>query len=445
MLKSLFTLGLIAIFASFAVRSHYAAMLMYWWFGIFRPHEWMWWNLSSLRLPLIAAFIFLVPTLLRGKFPRIDNSVAVILLAWALLVFASELITGCDWTSPRSLKYVLTLVVVVLLTDRVIDTRGKIFGLMLTSAFSLTFYTSKAGLIALVTGGDLYGANVGGGSFTGSNAVAMGAAMSLFMMIFVLQNIGNERGLEAIRTLIPLEFLRRYLFFGTLIVILGSVYFVVATQSRGTALALACALFVWVVLHPKRFKVLTVCIILLTSIWLFAPIPDSYNDRIASIFADEEDLDNSAISRPHFWAVAKLMAADYPLGVGIGCYQARYNEYDQTGGQYGRNRSVHSSHYGIIAEMGYPGFVLWLILLSTIFWKLLKARARARPLIHLNNESWFYFYLSNALISSLVVFVIGGSFYEFLYNDYTWIIVATTISIQRLFTQAEKPSRAVER
>ena len=53
-------------------------------------------------------------------------------------------------------------------------------------------------------------------------------------------------------------------------------------------------------------------------------------------------------------AVAIRMANAHPLfGIGHNAYNTAYNAYDFSKGAYGSGRSVHSSFFGILAELGY--------------------------------------------------------------------------------------------
>ena len=69
-----------------------------------------------------------------------------------------------------------------------------------------------------------------------------------------------------------------------------------------------------------------------------------------SAFADKEDHEASAASRPFFWSVAVRLVEDNPLGIGIKCYQSHYDCYNPTGGEWGCGRAVHSSHFEVLAE-----------------------------------------------------------------------------------------------
>lgn len=432
MLKSLTALFLIGLFSWYAVGSVYVAMLMYWWFGIFRPQEWMWWDVSSLHLPLLAAVLFAGMALAKGYYPKATHPISKLILLYLVAVLISAL-NGCSSYESVNAAYVATLVLFILLTERVLQSPSSIWGLVFVAAVSLAYHSSKLSYHALIYGNTLYGIPVSRGSFSDGNSSALGASMGMFMFLFLISAIGSGTTATTPEWL-SRNLTRRAIKGWILFLMLGSLVFVFKTESRGSALSLLLGLVIWFLLHPRKIRV-TAAMSLIVVIVLSIGIPESYRERIASAFADTSELEDSAASRPHYWATAKLMVRDNPLGVGIGCFKSNYDAYDPSDGRYGRNRSVHSSHYSILAETGYIGFILWILLLLTTFATLFRIRSRSSSRRKDDAEQDFYFKLANAFIASMAVFVSGGNFYELAYNDYTWLLFAMTIAASRLQRQ----------
>jgi hypothetical protein len=97
-------------------------------------------------------------------------------------------------------------------------------------------------------------------------------------------------------------------------------------------------------------------------------------ERMGTITKYEEVGEGSALGRLHFWRIAFIMTADNPLGVGLRNYDHAYDDYDDSGGAFGRGRSVHNSHLQVMTEEGYAGFLIWL----TMFGYALIACVRIR-------------------------------------------------------------------
>ena len=434
--------GFIILFFLLSLQSRVAALNTYWWFAIFRPHEWVWGSLlSDLKLPLIAAFLFVVPSLLQKNFPKIDNPIAVLMLILLGLEFIANIVNGCSFSSyiirTKTLSELVILIATVLLSAELVKSRNILFWLISVVGFSLALHSGKGGIYALISGSDFYGASNLKGLFTGSNAYALGTGMLLFFMIFCFQFINKDVVGESKRMLANQKF-RVLLKFVMLVMILGSIYNIIALQSRGSFLATTIALFLWILLHEKKVKLLLSATLILTITLSVVPLPEGYTDRINSIFSDDEDRDKSAASRPYFWGIAGDIASSYPLGTGPGCYPVYYNLFDVTNGEYGRNRSVHSSHFQILSDTGYLGVIVWILLHFVSLKKLWNIRKQAKQRYSEHEKFRFYFYVSNTLTCTIVVFMIGGSFYEYAYNEIIWLVWALVIATERLFKKEEE-------
>jgi len=124
----------------------------------------------------------------------------------------------------------------------------------------------------------------------------------------------------------------------------------------------------------------------------------------------------------------------------VGCYPKEYERYDPTEGEYGVKRSVHSSYFNILAELGYSGIVIWMLLQMAVMWTLWRARhicSKALPKTP-EEEKNLLKILCNCLMASHVTFLLGGVFYEFTYNDITWLTLVMAAACGRLAKEMEK-------
>ncbi len=131
------------------------------------------------------------------------------------------------------------------------------------------------------------------------------------------------------------------------------------------------------------------------------------------------------------------MVLDRPIfGVGLRGYDSVYNQYDFLNGQYGRGRSVHSSHLQVLAEMGFPGAIVWMWLFANAYLTLFRVRSRSRNPLVSGEESHFLFTMANAMIASITAFLVGGSFIALALNDLTWLTFVLIVALDRLSIQA---------
>src|SRR3954454_21755786 len=88
MLRSLFILAILVPGLLASVRSRYAALVMYLWFALFRPQDWLWIAISSLRISLVLGVLLLLPGLVSGIVPNLTHplSVGMIMFFVAALV-----------------------------------------------------------------------------------------------------------------------------------------------------------------------------------------------------------------------------------------------------------------------------------------------------------------------------------------------------------------------
>jgi O-antigen ligase len=435
-------LVLIIGFFLLSIGSRIAGLYTYWWFSIFRPHEWDWTGtISSLKLPLIAAFLLVVPSAIQGKYPRLNNPIALLFLIWLLLVFLADNVKGCSnqlFIRTNTSFGLFILLYIVLLTNTLITNIKQFYWLIFVISISFAFHSGKGGVIAFYTGTSYYDLKQLGGLFSGSNAYALGSGMLLFFMMFTYKYATSELIFSNKDAWYRKSIFIRLFKILFIILIFGTFYNIIATQSRGSFLSTCIALTLFALFHKNRFKIFTVALFVIGMVFYTVPLPEGYLERVKSAFVGEDELDQSAASRPHFWNTAVIMVKDNPLGVGPGCYPAYYGKYDLSGGEYGIYRSVHSSHFQILADTGYFGFVIWILLFIISYWKLIKIIQL--PLSYYENQEnrKIYVDLSIMLICSQTVFLLGGSFYEYAYNDIIWLIWSMTIALERILIEKQK-------
>ena len=88
MLRSLLVLMIFVPGFVAALRSRFAALLLYLWFALFRPQDWLWIDITGLRLSLVLGVVLLVPSLVSGFLPDVTHllSVGMILFFFSCLL-----------------------------------------------------------------------------------------------------------------------------------------------------------------------------------------------------------------------------------------------------------------------------------------------------------------------------------------------------------------------
>jgi probable O-glycosylation ligase (exosortase A-associated) len=420
MLRSLFILGIMIPGVIAAIRERFAALLLYLWFALFRPQEWLWIDVSRLRLSLVLGVILVAPALATGVWPNLSHPLSLGTFAF----FVSGILAQFGATDPALgwawLDFQARLTVICLLTVTLITTRQRLLLVIAVVGGSLGFHAAKAGVASALGGGVRFHDGLAG-AFPDNNGYALATVMVMPLMLAVAQNLEDRwiwirRGLYAAVPLCAIT--------------------VVSTFSRGGFVALAVATLAFVMLQRRRVMALVGMTVLAGIAFLVVPVPEGYFDRLETIQTYEEVEDDSALGRLHFWQVAVIMAESRPFGVGLRNFEAAYDQYDFSNGQFGRGRSVHNSHFQVLAELGFPGAVIWGALFIAAFSMALRVRRRSKRPDLTPEESRFFFTFSNALIVSMVGFLIGGSFVASALNDVTWLTFAMVASLDRLARQA---------
>lgn len=435
-MRSLVVLLFILFAFLFALKSSLVAMLVYWWFAIFRPQDWIYMDVSSLKLPMVAIVLFIFPAMFRGYKPKCNDLIAKLMVCWVISSVVASFVIGCPeqfWLlNPYTQLPVLMLA--VLISADIVKTKMHLIYWIGIVGLSLGFYAGKSGLLALSRGGSSsYGAANLGGLFTGSNAYAAGSATLVFFMILIFQITKNKEIMSKLPGLLKLVPTKLYQTIFALLII-GTTFNVISLESRASGIAMLLGfLLLYTLANRSLLKVLLWGPVFVLILFV-VPLPEGYEERIQSVFVEHDELDNSAASRPYFWGIAADMVADYPVGVGVNCYKAHYSLYDLEG-KHGRYRDVHSSNFQVLAELGYLGFIFWVWLHISCFIRNNKIRKLTHQFSDTLPSAVFYRKVSSMLMCSQLVFAISGSFYSLAYSDLIWIIFGLTIAQTKLFNE----------
>jgi putative inorganic carbon (HCO3(-)) transporter len=409
MLRTIFVLAMIVMGTFYALQSSFYALLFYIWNAYFRPEEWVWIDfIRSLNLSFIIGCFVVISTLLSGRKLVLNSRVFLIFLFLIHALLSTIFSAHSSYSWPYWLDF-LKLSVISYLMIVLIDDFKKFRIVLFVIVLSLGFEGAKQGWFYLLTSPGW--PNTNPISFLGdNNGVAVGMLM-LVPIIVVLDQTASR----------PWE----RLFYWILLV--GVLYRALSTYSRGGFLAcLALGCIYWL---NSRFKFRSLFTLIIVAAIILPTLPDTFWHRMNTIQTFEEDEDASALGRLHFWQVALDMAKAHPfLGVGFNAYNRAYDAYDFSGGRFGTMRSTHNSFLAVLSELGYVGFSLYLLVIFSAFrscYRTRRAVENRSDLTHLSQSA-------NALRMSLVVFIVGGSFLPFQYQELLWHYISLTAVIETI-------------
>jgi putative inorganic carbon (HCO3(-)) transporter len=410
-MRTIFVLIIAAIGGAQALRGPFQALLFYLWIAYFRPDQWVWDSrlLYSLQLSFWAGLYFIVRALPSIGKARFDLR-AMTYWAFLILTFLSA------WTSDEPISWIRwedfgKTTIVGYFLYAVLSQDIKHFRIaLIVIALSLGFEGAKQAYGGLIT-------NPGARNLNeirqlgDNNGVAVG--MTMLVSLFIALSRTTENKWER----------KLYLFF-----IIGVVYRAITTYSRGGFLAITALAMMYVARSNHKMK--TVLGVAVVAAIVLPVLPPAFWDRMATMnVRSEGEMDDSAAGRVHFWRVATVMAADHPLlGVGYNSFNEHYDQYDFLDGRYGRDRSVHSMWFAVLAELGYIGLALY-ILMFILALSAMQSVARLARKGDLPGE--FYQY-AVSLQAAFVAAMVGGTFLPWAYIEMLWHFFALSMALRQI-------------
>jgi len=417
MLRLIFVSIIIVFGVGASLFSPFYALLFYLWNAYFRPDDWTYGGLiASLNLSFVIGGYVVVATIL--SMPKLRINKRVVLLA---LFFVDSLVCTIYSEHPAwswsawivfSKVLIITYIIVLLTTDR------QRYRMVLTIiAISLGFEFAKQAYAQLIIAPGAQNSNVS--AFLGdNNGIAVGTMMLVPVVAALAQTATRAWERIGYRFLLAGVFLRG-----------------ITTYSRGGFLAAAVLGVFAVARSPHKFRALIGAAVLGGVV--LTVMPDRFWDRMNTINATDDQRGDSAEGRLHFWAIARIMADAKPLtGVGFDGFSQSYQEYNGPGGEFPGERAAHSVWFGLLADMGYPGLILFVLLWGSGIWSCWRVSTTCKGDPQRRDLRLY----ADALMTSLVAGGVGGTFLSSQYNEMLWhfIGLATTLS----FLAVEQPSQS---
>jgi probable O-glycosylation ligase (exosortase A-associated) len=423
MLRTIFVLGILAVGSYFSLHSAFNGLLFYLWYAYFRPETWIWTDLLTASYISWLIGIYVVVRASLSERLRVDLRVVLLLLFLAQTLLSTLLSSQTEYAWPYWKDFLKSTLITYLIAVMVTDAK-RLRLVLLTIALSLGFEATKQGWAQLVL-------NPGGQN---NNPLPMlgdnnGTAVGMLMLVPIVTTLAATTTGRWQRA--AFRFMA-----------LGVLYRAVSTYSRGGFLACVGLGLSYLVRSHRRAPALAG---ILVAVSLIAPaLPDAFWERMNTINDAQENpesADASIRGRLHFWHVAILMANDHPFsGVGHNAFNASYDIYDDSNGEFGTGRAVHSSWFAVLAEQGYAGFCFYLAIILLAF----RACATARKAGRLGPQHENLKQFSFAIESGLIAFVVGSSFVTLQYSELLWHVIGASMALDALAKRAlaEAPEAA---
>jgi len=406
----------IGIIASFY--GSFNALMFYLWMAYFRPESWIWNNwLTSYNLSFFVGIFLLVSTFITNVKFRFTLFTGLLSLVAVHSFLSTSMSNYSNEIFPYWVEFIKIIGVSYLIT-MIVKSEKDLKITLIVISLSLGLEGAKQGWVHLITSPG--STNLNPHPVLGdNNGVAVGMLMITPIFFALYQTVE-----------------RKLFKYGFLFIAIGVAYRALSTYSRGGFLTflVMCTIY-WL---RSKHKSRTLLIFAMFFALILQTFPQEFWDRIDTIIASSsEERDGSTISRIYFWEIGWEMAKDNQIfGVGHRAYQHAYNTYDYTTGQYGVNRAVHSTWFGLLSEWGFLGFLLFLSIYCYSLFSCIQVRKMCKG--YLGSTSLKIY--NKSIETSLVAGGVGATFLSFQYMEILWHFFALAVACNQILNAKIKLS-----
>ena len=378
----------------------YIGLLVWSWIGYMNPHRLCYGFAVSFPWVQMVAIVTLASLFLSKESKRIPSSTVSVLLVmfllWTGLTTFFAAVPDSAWAAWLEFAKVLVMVFVTL---ALVNNRERIHWLVWVIVVSLGFYGVKGGVFTLLRGGVNHVFGPPASFIADNNALALALCMTLPFMRYL--QLHSSR--KIVRTGLGLGMLL------TGVAVLG-------TYSRGGLVALAIvagALFL-----KSRGRLAVALVIVVVGFTAYHFMPAQWTDRMGTLHHAEQT--DSGETRIQSYEFALNVALHRPLlGGGFNVYQSN-SLWRSYGPEGAIPRAIHSIYFRVLGEQGFPGLVLFLMLLFASWKNCSRVRKKTRDI---PDMKWA-FDLASMLQVGLVAFMTAGAFLPMTYFDLTYQLMA---------------------
>ena len=392
----------------FILKRPFHGILMLAGLGYMNPHRLCYGFMLDMPVVQIVALTTLIGMLAPKEPKRMVWSREI----WVLLIFVFWMgltTTQAFFFDAAALQYekVVKIQILTFMTLVMLTSRDRVHLFIWAIVVSLGFYGVKGGIFTILTGGAHRVQGPPGTFIGGNNEMALALVMTIPLMRYL-----------------HLQEQNRYIRMGLVAAIVLTVIAAFGSQSRGALVGLVITglVFWW----KSRNKFLTGMLVVVAALVALSIMPAEWFARMHTIENYQDDA--SAMGRIKAWIVAWNLANNRIFGGGFETWQPRIFYLYGSGGQDARD--VHSIYFEVLGEQGWPGFILFMTLLTFTWFKCGKIirAARKRPDLLWARD------LAAMIQVSLVAYMSAGAFLGLAYFDFVYHLVAVVVAVHPLAT-----------
>lgn len=397
----------------FILRHAYIGVLVWSWLSYMNPHRLTWGFAYNMPFAQIVALVLFVSFLFSKERQSLPANFTI--FVWIIFILWMA-IASFNAEYPEAAKdmyfQILKVQVMIFITMALITDVKKLNQLIWVIVCSIGFFSVKGGIFTLMTGGAFRVYGPPSSNIMENNALAVAVLMVIPLMVYLYHISTNK-------------WVRYGLTFG----IVMSLISVLGSQSRGAILAiLSVGCFFW--LKTKTKLVSGLSIVLLATV-LFSFMPESWHERMESIYDYQED--ESAMARINSWHYSINVANDRLTGGGLQSWSKDMFAI------YAPNPDTvfvaHSIYFSVLADHGWPGLIMFLLILG-LTWRSLSKMIKCTK----DDQDSSFNLLARMLQVSLIAYMAGGTFLSLSYFDLPWHLIAIVMLLPLMVNKLNGPS-----
>ncbi|KQV50900.1 hypothetical protein ASC93_09475 [Massilia sp. Root335] len=411
----------VLMFAGFSAA--FAAALGFVWVDIVRPQQLAYSIINDQPLSFIAAVATLGLFLLRDKkSPPKFGPILLLIVLFCLWVTFTTLISDFPTQAWGKWDWASKVLIFAVLIPYIFRSRIQIEAFILVFVFSASTILFSAGLKTILGGGGYGTLAVMGTGNTGlseSSTLAVVCVMLIPLVMFLMRHT----------VIFPRNLLTRGLFLAIIVMALAAV---VGTTARTGIIAVAVMCLLSMLQSKKKLwwiAGLALAAVVILNLDLSAT---RWGNRMSTI--ETYNADSSAMGRIKVWQWTIEFVGKHPLGGGFDAYlhnrilgvtsdgETQYLPEGQVGG-----KAFHSIYFEVLGEQGIVGFSMYALMVGLAMFKLIRLK---RAWKNDAGMAWISG-LANALMTSIVVFLAGGSFVGIAYQPYIFYMLSLTVAIDQ--------------
>jgi putative inorganic carbon (HCO3(-)) transporter len=424
-LRSSWLLLLYLSFLGLGITTPFVMTLGYVWVDTFQPQSVAYFILNELPIAFImGAAAVLTYILLDRRSPPPLMLVTVCMIGLAIWMTAALLWAELPDRAWGKWDWAFKTMVFATFIPLVIRSRVQIEAFAQTYVFSLAANFVPFGIKVLVSGGG-YGQNLGLQS--GNSGLAEGGYLSTVCLMAVpLALFLGKHG-----KLIPRLPMMNLAYGGIAIL---AVVTAIGTYERSALVGMVILGF-YMFIRSRR-KLLFGTLIAVVAIAVLVLAAKSWNTRVSTI--DQYNTESSALTRLLMWQWTLGFASSHPFGGGFDAYGTSVIMMPpddlHPGGYLQTGRAYHSIYFEVLGDLGFPGLMMFLVVIGSSLFSLIRLSRKCRKLPDL---VWVAD-MSDAVQSGMLVFLTSGAFVGLAFQPPFWYFVAMGVCLRAHVWHAER-------